>query len=241
MDDRPAPDDEGRKRRLKSEINPDGKTIVMYTGTLEPYQGIPLLLDSLKFLADDFRVVLVGGTPGQVQELRRGLRDRGLADRVSLLGQKPAADIPYYLQAADVLVSPRSLGTNIPLKIYSYLASGVPVVATDLPTHTQTVTPAIAVLAAPTPEAFAAGIRLAAGAQGRKIAAQAGEFCLKNYTPEHYRDLVAAALAKAVPPRADGAAPPRADGAAPPRADGAVPPRADGAVPPLPRPGPENR
>jgi glycosyltransferase involved in cell wall biosynthesis len=200
MDDRPAAGDEGKKRRLKSEINPDGKKIVMYTGTLEPYQGIPLLLDSMDLLADDFRLVLVGGNPAQVEALRPGLRARGLADRVSLLGQRPAVDIPYYFQAADVLVSPRTLGTNIPLKIYSYLASGVPVVATDLPTHTQTVTPDIAILAAPTPEAFAAGIRLAAGPQGLKIAGQASDFCLKNYTPERYRKLVAAALAKAVPP-----------------------------------------
>lgn len=221
MDDRPAAGDESERRRLRGEINPDGKKIVMYTGTLETYQGIPLLLDSLDLLAGEFRLALVGGTPAQVEALRLDLRARGLADRVSLLGQKPAADIPRYLQAADVLVSPRTLGTNIPLKIYSYLASGVPVVATDLPTHTQTVTPDIAILAAPTPEAFAAGIRLAAGAPGQKVAGQAGDFCRKNYTPERYRKLVAAALAKAVPPRADGAVPPRADGAVPP----APPPR----------------
>jgi len=202
MDDRPAADDENKKRRLKSEINPDGKKIVMYTGTLELYQGIPLLLDSLNFLPDDFQVVLVGGTPSQVEALRLELQAGGLADRVSPLGQKPAAEIPYYLQAADVLVSPRTLGTNIPLKIYSYLASGVPVVATDLPTHTQTITPDIAILAAPTPEAFAAGIRLAAGPLGQETAGRARAFCLKNYTPERYRNLVAEALAKALPPAA---------------------------------------
>jgi glycosyltransferase involved in cell wall biosynthesis len=199
MDDRPRADDQSRTRRLRSEISPDGKKIVMYTGTLEPYQGIPLLLDSMAFLGDGFRVALVGGTPAQVEELRLRSQAGGMAGRVSLLGRKPAADIPYYLQAADVLVSPRSLGTNIPLKIYSYLASGVPVVATDLPTHTQTVTPDIAILAAPTPEAFAEGIRRAAGPQGRIIAGRARNFFEENYTPERYRELVAAALAKAVP------------------------------------------
>jgi glycosyltransferase involved in cell wall biosynthesis len=199
MDDRPEAGDEIKSRLLKSEINPDGKKIVMYAGTLEPYQGIPLLLDSMDFLADDFRMVLIGGTPAQVQELHLRLQAGRMADRVLLLGQKPAGDIPYYLQVADVLVSPRTLGTNIPLKIYSYLASGVPVVATDLPTHTQTVTPDIAILAAPTAEAFANGIRRAAGPQGKKIAGQAKDFCLKNHTPERYRELVATALAKAVP------------------------------------------
>jgi len=199
MDDRAACGDGSATRRLKGEINPDGKKIVMYTGTLEPYQGIPLLLDSMALLGGEFRLVLVGGTPAQVEDLRRGLEARGLAGRVTLLGQKPAAEIPQYLQAADVLVSPRTLGTNIPLKIYSYLASGVPVVATDLPTHTQTISPAIAVLAAPVPEAFAAAIARAAGPAGREVAGRARDFCARNYTPARYRELVAAALAKAVP------------------------------------------
>ncbi len=198
LDDRPVPNDEGRKRLIKNEVNPDGKKIIMYTGTLEAYQGIPLLLGSMAFLPDDFRLVLVGGTQAQVEDLRRGLPAQGLAGRVLLLGRKPAGDMPYYLQSADVLVSPRTLGTNIPLKVYSYLASGVPVVATDLPTHTQTLTAGIAVLAAPQPEAFASGIMRAAGPLGRAIAGQARDFCLTNYTPERYSELVAAALAKAV-------------------------------------------
>ncbi len=200
MDDRPASGDDGTSLRLKSEIARDGEKVVMYTGTLEPYQGIPLLLDSVAHLPGDFRLVLVGGTANQVEDLRRGLAARGLTDRVALLGRKPAAEIPHYLRAADVLVSPRTLGTNIPLKIYSYLASGVPVVATDLPTHTQTVTPDIAVLARPEPAALAAAIVRAAGPEGRRIAGQARDFCRKNYTPERYRELVGAALAKAVPP-----------------------------------------
>lgn len=200
MDDRPAVCDREKLLRLKSEINPDRKKIVMYTGTLEPYQGIPLLLDTLDFLDEGFRLVLIGGKDGQVDELRRRLQAKGQENRVLLLGQKRSKEIPCYLQAADVLVSPRTLGTNIPLKIYSYLASGVPVVATDLPTHTQTVTPEIAFLAAPAAKPFAAAIRLAAGPQGRKIAGQARDHCLKYYSPERYLELVAAALAKAAPP-----------------------------------------
>ena len=45
-------------------------------------------------------------------------------------GQRPADEIPAFLDAADVLVSPRSFGTNTPLKIYQYLRSGRPIVAT---------------------------------------------------------------------------------------------------------------
>lgn len=199
MDDRPACGDEGRIRGLRERLDPGGlRKIVMYTGTLEPYQGIPLLLDSMERLGGGYLLVLAGGTTEQVEILRRTLASRGLEERIVLLGRQPAAEIPSLLQAADVLASPRTRGTNIPLKVYSYLASGVPVVATDLPTHTQTITPDIAVLALPQAEAFAAGIVRAAGPEGQAIAARAREFCRRHFAPERYQELVAAALAKAV-------------------------------------------
>jgi glycosyltransferase involved in cell wall biosynthesis len=70
-------------------------------------------------------------------------------------GQQAAREIPSFVQACDVLVSPRIRGTNTPLKIYSYLRSGRPILATNLLTHTQVLTPDIAVLVAPEPEPFA--------------------------------------------------------------------------------------
>ncbi len=199
MDDRPACLDEAKVRALRGRFAPGGERVVLYAGTLEAYQGIPLLLDSMERLGDEYRLVLAGGDPQQVEDLRRSLAGRGLQERVVLLGRQPAAEMPALLQAADVLASPRSRGTNIPLKVYSYLASGKPVVATDLPTHTQTLTPDIAVLAPPDPAAFAAAIARAAGPEGRAAAGRAREFCRRHYAPERYQELVAAALAKAVP------------------------------------------
>ena len=73
-------------------------------------------------------------------------------------GQQPAKEIPGFVQAADLLVSPRIRGTNTPLKIYSYLRSGKPIVATNLLTHTQVLTPEIAKLVDPKPEPFAAAM-----------------------------------------------------------------------------------
>jgi glycosyltransferase involved in cell wall biosynthesis len=199
MDDRPGGRNEEKFLSLQREINPDGKKIIMYTGTLEAYQGIPLLLESLRLLGDDFRLILIGGKENQVDKLRCQILAMKLEKRVMLLGQKRSSDIPYYLQTASVLVSPRILGTNIPLKIYSYLASGVPVVATDLVTHTQSISKDIAILAAAEAEPFAAAINLAAGPQGQVIASRALAYCQEHYTTERYIELVAQALAKAVP------------------------------------------
>jgi glycosyltransferase involved in cell wall biosynthesis len=198
MDDRPGVTNEEKFLHLRREINPDGKKIIMYTGTLETYQGIPLLLDSLRLLGDDFRLVVIGGKEDQVAKLRRRILEMNLEKRVLVLGQKRSRDIPYYLHAASVLVSPRILGTNIPLKIYSYLASGVPVVATDLVTHTQSIGKDIAIMAAAAPEPFAAAINLAAGPEGQAVAGRALAYCREHYTAERYVELVAQALGKAV-------------------------------------------
>jgi glycosyltransferase involved in cell wall biosynthesis len=204
MDDRPAAVNEEKMLQLKREINPDGKKIIMYTGTLEAYQGIPLLLESMRLLEDGFLLIVIGGKENQVARLRRQIREMKLENRVKALGQKRSKDIPYYLHAASVLVSPRMLGTNIPLKIYSYLASGVPVVATDLVTHTQSISSDIAFLAAAAAEPFAAAIRSAAGPQGRAVADRALAYCRTHYTAERYTELVAQALDKAVAPEAAG-------------------------------------
>ena len=81
--------------------------------------------------------MLAGGKPDQVARARAQARAAGIDDVTIFAGERPASEIPAYLLAADVLVSPRSRGTNTPLKIYQYLRSGKPIVATRLLTHTQ--------------------------------------------------------------------------------------------------------
>ncbi|MCK4835657.1 MAG: glycosyltransferase, partial [Candidatus Aminicenantes bacterium] len=98
-----------------------------------------------------------------------------------------------------VLVSPRTLGTNIPLKIYSYLKSGIPVVATNLFTHTQTLNRDIAILVEPEPRQLAEGIRIAVSPRGQEVAKKATAFCKKNYTFQKYLELVSESLDRVRP------------------------------------------
>ena len=83
------------------------------------------------------RVLIVGGEPAQVEAARAESERLGAGTIAVFTGQQPAREIPAFVQTCDVLVSPRIRGTNTPLKIYSYLRSGKPIVATDLLTHTQ--------------------------------------------------------------------------------------------------------
>ncbi len=150
--------------------------IVLYTGTFEAYQGLDLLFAAMadvKRVRPDARLVLVGGKPHQVQEAQKQARAAGVDDVTLFTGERPAGEIPAYLLAADVLVSPRSRGTNTPLKIYQYLRSGRPIVATRLLTHTQVLSDETAILTEATPGAVAQGVLLALGNPDR--AAQIGQ------------------------------------------------------------------
>src|SRR5262249_25095406 len=96
-----------------------GQPVVLYTGTFEPYQGLDLLLDSFTRVVKtrpDARLVLAGGHAPQIDAMRNEAASRGIADAVIFAGQRPSSEIPLYLRMADVLVSPRSTGTNTPLK-----------------------------------------------------------------------------------------------------------------------------
>jgi glycosyltransferase involved in cell wall biosynthesis len=139
----------------------EGRKLVVYSGTFEPYQGIPLLLESAKRVMErrsDALFVLIGGSPPQIAAMREKARALGLGRSVAFTGNLHPNTVKRFVRRADVLVSPRVKGTNTPLKIYEYLASGKPIVATRLETHTQVLSEKEAVLTDCDPAAFAEGI-----------------------------------------------------------------------------------
>ena len=135
--------------------------VILYTGTFEAYQGLELLFAAMRDVIarrPNARLVLAGGRPDQVVAARAQAERAGLTSVAVFAGQRPAEEIPAFLDAADILVSPRSSGTNTPLKIYQYLRSGRPIVATRLLTHTQVLDDSVAFLTEATPAGFAQGI-----------------------------------------------------------------------------------
>ena len=149
--------DPAQVETVRRELGIGRAPTVVYTGNLAAYQGVDLLLDAVPVLiarCPTARVVLVGGDPQEIERMRGTLASRGLGGVVLLLGQQPTARMPELMAMADALVSPRRGGRNTPLKIYSYMHAGVPIVATALPTHTQVLDPSTAVLCEPTPEAL---------------------------------------------------------------------------------------
>jgi glycosyltransferase involved in cell wall biosynthesis len=148
-------------RELKRELNIQG-ICFLYLGNLEKYQGIDLLLKSFALLlqhAKGAALVVAGGAPADIADYRRRAEQLGIAAAVHFVGSVPIARMAELFDSADVLVSPRTAGRNTPMKVYSYLDSGKPILATDLPTHTQVLDNEVSALAPPEPEAFAEAMR----------------------------------------------------------------------------------
>jgi glycosyltransferase involved in cell wall biosynthesis len=184
-----------QKKRV---IAPHGEKIVLYAGNFEPYQGISLLLEAAGRIEDSVIFLLVGGTGQPLTEMKKRAIDRGLADRVVFVDKVPPSEVSLYIGAADVLVSPRLSGTNTPLKIYSFLKSGKPLVATNLWTHTQVLSSRIAILADADPRSLAEGIAFALNSEEAKARARtAQEEAEKEYTEARYLEKMNQILAKA--------------------------------------------
>lgn len=135
--------------------------VLMYIGNLEAYQGIDLMIHSMKILSqriDAISLIIIGGKIEDITHYQALAASLHIEDKIHFVGKRPVRHIGEYMQQADVLLSPRIHGVNTPMKIYSYLDSGTPVVATDLPTHTQVMSRDIAILADPDEQSFALAI-----------------------------------------------------------------------------------
>lgn len=158
----PANSSEAEVRALRERL---GLTrpgpVVLYSGTFEAYQGLPELIAAIPLVharIPDATFVFVGA------DRANGLLTRGntpsliASGALRVIERQPRIEMAAFLALADVLVSPRAYGGNLPLKVFDYLAAGRPIVATDIPTHRTVLAEDRAVLVAPRTDAIADGI-----------------------------------------------------------------------------------
>lgn len=163
----------------------------MYLGNLETYQGADLMLESFaRFIQEGGKaeLIIAGGKENDVRRYQEKAIALGIGPQTRFLGHQPVSRMAALFELADILVSPRIKGNNTPMKIYSYLASGKAILATALPTHTQVLTPEVAVLAPPHIEPFAAAMtRLAADQPLRATLGKAAhELARESYSQESF-------------------------------------------------------
>lgn len=168
-----------------------GRRIVLYAGTFEPYQGLDLLIPAFARVHrrdPEALLLLVGGTPRQVERYRALAAREGVADHCRFTGTLPKCVVEDLIRLAEVLVSPRLAGTSTPLKIYEQMASGRPLVATDVPAHSEVLGEDTCCLVPPTVEGLARGMTtiLEDPELGRRLAARAEGLYHERYSRSSY-------------------------------------------------------
>jgi glycosyltransferase involved in cell wall biosynthesis len=186
--DAAVPPDPDEVSRLREKLGLRAGPVVLYSGNFEPYQGVDLLLEAAA-LVKAAQFLFMGGEASEIAAMRARSLWTGAGERCVFAGQRPPEELPAFLALADLVISPRRWGENTPFKLYTYMASGRPLVATRIATHTQLVDDSLAFLVDPTPAGLAQGIEqaLADRADAGRRAARARALVEREYSPERYR------------------------------------------------------
>lgn len=112
---------------------------VYYIGQLYPWKGVDVLVEAMRYV-EGTELVIVGGLPPEpdLDRLKRLASSLSLEDRVRFRGFVPPPELPAERAKADLFVIPLLNSTTArlftsPLKLFEAMASGRPVVASDLP------------------------------------------------------------------------------------------------------------
>jgi glycosyltransferase involved in cell wall biosynthesis len=182
--------------RLRRELGLPLERLIVYTGNFDRRQGVEVLVDAMPLVLARFPdsvLLLVGGEPHQIESLHRRAARCGVDGAVRLVGKRPVDQMPEFMAMASVLVSPRLEPHVTPLKIYAYMASGRPIVATDLPTHTDVLDLNSAILAPPSAEGLAEGIVRAFNEPARsvRLGLRARQLVEREHTYEAFKGQLA--------------------------------------------------
>lgn len=147
---------------LRQELNIHKEaTVVLYTGNFAEYQGVDLLVDAMAKVYPqnpDTVLVLVGYEKGKNAELVKRLETKIPKYGYRLIPRQPKSRIGVFMELADIVVSPRAYGHNLPLKVLEYLGAGCVIVATDIEAHRCILNKDLAVLTEASADGLAGGI-----------------------------------------------------------------------------------
>jgi glycosyltransferase involved in cell wall biosynthesis len=189
---------DGAAARARHGIDPHAK-LVVYTGSFVALQALDMLMACAPIVREqvpNVRFLLVGGTQKEIDGLAALATKFNVQDCFIFERMRPQYEMPGYMAAADVLVSPRVAGINPPGKLVSYLASDRPVVATNTVVHTQLLDSSRAILTDPSPQRFAEGV-IAGLTDARQVAqvVQGARAFLQTYCSAEARQRAYRALA----------------------------------------------
>ncbi len=185
-----VPRDEGAKERLGVE----GRLVLGFVGFPRPWHGLDRVVRAIggaKEGALSEAVLLIGGEGPALDDLLPLAERLGVRDRVKVVGVVNRPEIPGFLDAFDVALQPKATSYASPLKLFEYLARGLPVVAPRQPNLEEVVEDGVSALLFPPDDddAFVealrrlaedAALRASIGAAGRGRIVDAGHTWPRN-------------------------------------------------------------
>ncbi|MCD4704618.1 glycosyltransferase, partial [bacterium] len=129
-----------KEARKKLEL-PQDKKILIYTGkftTMGMDKGIDDTLKALKLLSEDIIFIAIGGSEADIKHYQEKVNKLKIENRVKFIGHVTQIDLARHQKAADILLMPFPYTKHYayymsPLKMFEYMASQRPIIATKLP------------------------------------------------------------------------------------------------------------
>ncbi len=141
-------------------LDPD-KFLVGYIGGFDTWKGVGTFFEAAKEAPVDIQFVAIGGAELEVAANQKQF------PKVKFLGSRPYEELAKNQQAFDVLVIPNTAKNDLsakytsPLKLFAHMASGVPIVASDIPSIVSVTGRELVTLCAPdNPEALLQAVEL---------------------------------------------------------------------------------
>ncbi len=132
--------DETERDKVRKQLGIELKFVCGFVGTFGSWHGVDSIAESINFIRERIEnsiVLLVGDGPlrPKIENIIDELNSR---ENVILTGMVPFKDVPSYMSACDVLLTPcknnedNSAFFNSPLKLYEYMAMGKPIIASSV-------------------------------------------------------------------------------------------------------------
>jgi len=131
--------DKGKTISIKEKLELTDQKVVMYSGGFTRGRGLEYLVESIKFMPDDYRLVFLGfGKEAFVNKLNKIADLNEVTDRFYMYGPVPSGVVPSYLASADICVSPiQNVSLNnyysFPNKVFEYIQANVPMAVSNFP------------------------------------------------------------------------------------------------------------